>query len=170
MQMNSGTPNQTMQGNLRLLDTRLCRVCEQEKPYSDMVKSKAFSCGMDTICLKCSRDRVKLWRKENPEKLLKQVQREYGKPYTINKHLRSKYGITHVEYDLMLDSQKGACKICNVHQINLSKRLSVDHCHSTGKIRGLLCSQCNSMLGYAKDKTDLLEKAIGYLKEHNGTS
>ena len=168
--MTSGQPAQTMQGNQWSPATRKCRSCLEEKPYVEMVKSKAFSCGIDTICLDCSRNRVKVWRKKNPDKLLKQVQREYGKPYTINKHLRSKYGITHIEYDTMYELQQGCCKICATPQSLLSKRLSVDHCHITGKVRGLLCTHCNSMLGYAKDKTELLEKAIGYLKENNGSS
>jgi len=159
-----------MQGSHLQQVTRKCRVCSLLKPYSEMVKNKGFSCGVDTICLECSRERVKLWRKENPEKRAKQMKKEAGKPYTINKHLRSKYGITHIEYNEMFIAQKGCCTICGLHQSNFTRRLSVDHCHTTGKIRALLCSHCNSMIGYAKDDTNILNSAIEYLKEYNGTN
>lgn len=156
-------------GNLVLQVTRKCRVCSEEKSYPSMVKNKGFSCGVDTICLDCSRSRVKEWRKQNPDKRAIQVKRENGKKYTINKHLWSKYGITHIEYDQMLFAQDGLCKICKRHHTEFSKRLSVDHCHTTGKIRGLLCSSCNLVLGFAQDDVETLSQAIKYLKEHNGT-
>ena len=160
---------QPTQDNPQQLAIRICRICGESKPYSEMVKNKVFSCGIDTICLVCSRNKVKVWRKENPEKRAEQVKREIGKTYTINKHLRSKYGIDHAQYNELLVKQKESCKICGIHHSLLSKRMAVDHCHETGKIRGLLCSSCNSILGYAYDNTNTLEKAIQYLKDSNDT-
>ena len=90
--------------------------------------------------------------------------REYRKrqPQRVkNTYLKKMFGITIQDYDEMLESQNGGCKICGGK--DKSFRLAVDHCHGTGKIRGLLCSKCNRGIGCFKDSTDLLRKAIEYL-------
>ena len=73
-----------------------------------------------------------------------------------------KYGITYAEYNLMLRKQHYKCKICKIPEGK--KALSVDHNHITGKVRGLLCNNCNSLLGYAKDNPIILQLAIDYLE------
>ena len=79
--------------------------------------------------------------------------------------LLSKYGLTLEAYDALLQAQGGKCKICREPPMgNLGRPLTVDHDHQTGRIRGLLCVSCNSMLGMAKDNTTTLLKAIQYLK------
>lgn len=62
-------------------------------------------------------------------------------------------------------SQSGLCKICS--RDNGNKRLSVDHCHSTGKVRGLLCGKCNTAIGFFKDDASLIKNAIEYIKNFN---
>lgn len=151
-----------------ILATRQCRVCLQNKEQHYFVKNKSFRSGIDTICLECSRQKVKEWRKNNPEKRKEQLKREYGKPYNHNKALKATYGITRDQYLELFNAQQGCCKICGKHQIEFKRRLSVDHCHITSKIRGLLCHYCNALLGYAKDNIKVLENAIEYLKETNG--
>lgn len=74
------------------------------------------------------------------------------------------YHITIEKYDEMFDSQDGNCGICRKNQKELRRRLSVDHNHESGRIRGLLCDNCNPGLGYYRDSIFLLEKAIEYLK------
>ena len=145
-----------------------CRLCLQEKELDFFVKSKAFSSGYDTVCLDCSRQKVKEWRKNNPEKRKLQLQKESGKDYNHNKHLKKKYNITRKEYLEMFTAQGGNCAICLTNQIEFEKRLFVDHCHTTGKIRQLLCSSCNSVLGFAKENPTILQNAINYIKKHNG--
>ncbi len=78
--------------------------------------------------------------------------------------LKRFYGINVDEYNELFNQQNGKCKICGRHQSELKKSLSVDHNHLTGNIRGLLCNQCNLILGNANDKIIVLEKAIEYLK------
>ena len=146
-----------------------CRTCLVDKDQNLFVKSKTFKSGFDTVCLDCSRAKVKTWRAKNPEKRKVQLQRESKKDYNHNKHLKATYNITRQEYMEMYTAQGGACAICSKHQTEFNKRLSVDHCHNTGRIRALLCTHCNSMLGDAKDKIELLQAAITYLEEHNGT-
>lgn len=83
--------------------------------------------------------------------------------------LRKQYGITAEDYARMRADQGGVCAICGNGQSHNVKngapaRLCVDHCHTTGKVRGLLCVSCNRMLGYARDDPKLLRGAIGYLR------
>jgi len=64
----------------------------------------------------------------------------------------------------MLEEQEHKCAICLTSDVDLEKLLAVDHCHTTGKVRGLLCSNCNLALGNFKDNITNLEQAIKYLK------
>lgn len=68
------------------------------------------------------------------------------------------------DYENMFNEQEGKCAICKRHQSEFKKRLVVDHNHKTGKIRGLLCSPCNRMLGQVGDSFTILRNAIEYLK------
>ena len=80
------------------------------------------------------------------------------------------YGITLEELDTLYEEQEHSCKLCGVHVSELEgkkTKLCVDHCHTTGKVRGLLCAKCNSVLGLANDSPAILQKAIDYLKDHS---
>jgi len=83
--------------------------------------------------------------------------------------LKKLFNLTYDEYLLMLKTQHNLCLICNNPEKDIDKRtglvraLSVDHCHNTGKVRGLLCSTCNLGLGYFKDSPSLLKRAIKYI-------
>ena len=83
--------------------------------------------------------------------------------------LHRKFGLTVKQYELMLKSQNGVCAICNQpetrkHKNDKIQPLSIDHNHKTNKVRGLLCTRCNSAIGYFKDDPELLEKAALYLR------
>jgi hypothetical protein len=83
-------------------------------------------------------------------------------------YLKREYGLTKEDYLEMLKFQNGVCAICcNPEK---KKRLAVDHCHNTGKIRGLLCTRCNTSIGRFNDDVELLQKAIDYLKTHDNTN
>lgn len=88
-------------------------------------------------------------------------------------NLRLKYGLSAVQFETMLEAQKDACAICELPETRSNGRddrkssLAVDHDHKTGKVRGLLCSTCNTSLGGFKDDPKLLSKAIEYLKHHS---
>lgn len=102
-------------------------------------------------------------RHANPE-LIRSKWRAASKKYESkdrrrNKTLRS-YGLTETVYNAMLDDQGGRCLICNE-----KLTLVVDHDHSTGRIRGLLCNMCNVGLGCFKDDVDKLTAAIVYLQQ-----
>jgi hypothetical protein len=78
------------------------------------------------------------------------------------KHLQQRYGLSQEEYEELKERQKSKCAICGRKQSG--KRLSVDHCHSTGLVRGLLCNKCNAALGLLDDYPDRLRCAIRYLE------
>lgn len=100
------------------------------------------------------RERSKKWKLKNKEKIRDQ-------------NLRRMYGITSEDYNNLLKSQDNSCKICLIPTEDLNRKLVVDHCHKTGKIRGLLCMNCNKSLGLLKDSTNTVENMLNYLKIHN---
>lgn len=78
-----------------------------------------------------------------------------------NTILKNKYGITIDEYKEILKKQGGVCAICKKSETK--RNLSVDHCHKTGKIRGLLCKKCNSGIGLLCDSKEIVSSALIYL-------
>lgn len=90
------------------------------------------------------------------------------KKHSPNTHLERSYGITLEEKVSMLDSQKGYCAICGT-QLDRSQPSTfvVDHCHTTGNLRGILCNPCNLLLGHARDNQQILLNAIQYLKSNS---
>ena len=110
--------------------------------------------------------RKKAYRLENLEKIMK-YQKQYqldNKKERVRRDLKKVYGITEDDYNKMYITQNGKCAICGIHQNNLKRRLSVDHDHINGRVRGLLCHHCNTILGMAKDDSEILESALIYLK------
>ena len=86
--------------------------------------------------------------------------------------LRKKFGILYDEYSQMIHDQENKCAICGNPETHMRngrvKELAIDHCHETGKVRGLLCSDCNTGIGKLKDDPKILRKAAEYLEKHSG--
>lgn len=78
--------------------------------------------------------------------------------------LKREYNITPEEYENILQAQQNCCAICKKSQEQFSKKLHIDHCHTTGKVRGLLCNACNLCIGKAEDSITILQNAVDYLK------
>lgn len=110
-------------------------------------------------------DKVKKWIKDNPEKYNKRLKNWVYHNSDKRKSivLKNEYGITLDDYNIMFENQKGCCAICNKHQSQLKRKLHVDHCHDSDKVRGLLCQHCNTALGLIKDDVQALYRAIKYL-------
>lgn len=82
-------------------------------------------------------------------------------------YLQRRYGITYAERDAMLSAQGGVCAICAADNPQKGGQdWAVDHCHSTGNVRGILCHPCNVALGLMRDNVTTLSNAIDYLKKH----
>lgn len=77
--------------------------------------------------------------------------------------LKYKYNITPEEYARLRAKQADSCAICGRHESELRVSLNLDHCHSTGRFRGLLCGNCNRALGLFGDNPQLLQRAVKYL-------
>jgi len=77
--------------------------------------------------------------------------------------LARRYGLSISEYTAMFKAQNGRCAICAVDHRLLKRRLAVDHDHKTGRVRGLLCSSCNTGLGHFKHSLGVVETALNYL-------
>jgi NMD protein affecting ribosome stability and mRNA decay len=114
---------------------------------------------------------ARAYRKANPEKN-KKWQQDYRERYPEKirkKHLRRKYGIDQEIYKIMLEAQKGLCHICGKPETRKLKEtlasLAVDHCHTTRRIRKLLCHCCNVVLGLVKENPLVLRRAAQYLEE-----
>ena len=130
-------------GRLESENTKYCSKCKIVKPLFEFnIKSNGRKLAQ-SHCIECD-------NKKNKE----------------NGIFRD-FGITLKDYDKMLEKQNGGCKICGTKEIGHKRqgRFCVDHNHKTGKIRGLLCTNCNRLLGAAKDDIEILTKAITYLTE-----
>jgi hypothetical protein len=130
-----------------------------EKPLDEYYTHKRTRDGKGSWCKKCLMAKTAEKRKDP-------VQKELWKEYGRRSLLKHRYGITTDDYDTMLVEQNGVCAICKVNTAGgrgSESKLAVDHDHTTGKVRGLLCGMCNQGIGMFKDDVFLLEKAINYL-------
>ena len=80
----------------------------------------------------------------------------------MRKYKLKEYGLTQDDYDDLLKKQDGRCGICEFKV--LDKKLVVDHCHLTGRVRGLLCTKCNVAIGLLRDDPELVKAALRYLE------
>lgn len=131
-----------------------CPVCKEVKLFSHYHGDKLRRHGVYPRCKQCrtAKNKEKYW--EDPKR-------------SKNKNLLRRYGITLQQYEEMHSRQQGRCALCNRHETEVGKRrLAVDHCHRTNKIRALLCGECNMGLGKFHDSQETLKKAINYLKEN----
>lgn len=131
---------------------RTCKCCGETKEITQFKKAGG---GRHRTCLTCFAKH----RRENKRQNLS----------WRDVHLRRRYNITEQEYNEMVEEQSNLCAICGQPEKNGYKGrtdLCVDHNHSTGKVRGLLCNHCNRGIGLLGENTSTLENAINYLREH----
>lgn len=160
-------------------DLRTCRKCEEEKPLSEFTKNRTLPSGRTNECKKCTNVYARKRREENPE--VAQKIRDAGARWRAanpdadkQKYLMRRFNITIQEYRDLLEAQNGVCAICGEPESVVRRAksgqemLAVDHCHETGKIRGLLCFKCNTGIGALGDSVEGLERALAYLRGSDG--
>ncbi len=147
-----------------MLKIKACSGCKKLKPIADFYKSKTQPSGYQSYCKKCNLDNLnRIYPLQNIEKRRKNSRKIM---------LKSKYGLTLEQYENMLNSQGGVCAICSKPETSHSNKkgpvdsLRVDHCHKTGKVRGLLCSECNFGISKFDDSLGLMCLALAYLLKY----
>lgn len=165
-----------------------CTKCKEVKPLSEFYNKSSSKDGKLWNCKKCIsiykkeqyqknpevmiartkkyneenkekvRSRAKEWRKKNEQKC---------KVISKRAHLKAYYGITPTEFNLMIKAQDNKCKICGIvfNPSDFTTKAHVDHDHSNGKVRGLLCAHCNRGIGCFGDNVTFMENAIKYLQD-----
>lgn len=140
---------------------KTCKVCKQELELFDFPLARKRNDGSYNYRPTCKRCTTK----QNLDTYHNKGGKEKQKARSF-KHNLKRYGITPEDYAKLLEAQKGVCGICTTDvplRARASYNLFVDHDHQTGKVRGLLCHNCNAGLGHFKDDTELLSKATEYL-------
>ena len=132
---------------------KMCTKCKKNKAKSEFYvnNDKRYKARLLSHCKECVANTWREWYKKNPD-----VRRE--------QHLIKKYNMTLAEYDSLLLSQDGLCKICRTNTPGGNGRFHVDHDHKNGKVRGILCNKCNTGLGNFMDSIDILSAALLYLE------
>lgn len=140
------------------LTHKTCRCCKLDKPINEIAWTNKSKNHISNICRKCKNRLQQEKRNQNPIKERLRKVREFK--------------ITEEQYKEMFISQNNNCAICNNPEIALTnkgdriKNLAIDHCHTTNKVRGLLCGNCNHTLGKVKDNIEILKSMINYLEKH----
>ena len=170
----------------READPKRCIKCGEEKPLSEFGFHNREKGQHRNMCKLCHAEWTRKynktprgkevredWQEKNVEKIAAYkelyrndpVKRKASKAYHRKRRLMQEFGITPKEYDGLLKDQGGKCAICGaIDSDSTGRRLAVDHDHVTGKVRGLLCHNCNVGIGNFKDDPNLLRKAIKYLE------
>lgn len=162
----------------RLSESVPCLSCASPVPYR--AGSKSIRCQPCALIrrkerrkerywehVEANREAARRWNAENPDKK-KAASRQYYVSFWSKQRLAKEYGITLEQWSEMAESQGWACAICDGPPTGKGAQavLNVDHDHVTGKVRQLLCSDCNRLLGCAKEDIGILQSAILYLEKH----
>ena len=154
-----------------LPDAKPCKKCGALKPLDMFPKQRRGLYGRASQCASCQNEARRKRHALAPGKHAA-YQREYirrNPDAHTSRKLKAAYGITLADYNRLLAQQQGKCAICgNAHvpgnTARNGKRLHVDHCHESGRVRGLLCSNCNLGIGNLQHDETILLKAIEYLR------
>ena len=166
---------------------KTCTKCGSNGPF---YKDKSTKDGLTYTCRNCIRNRADEWVAKNPEQVKHnhdawvtahpESTKEYltrhiendSKAYSAKRavylrrsRLKTKYGITEAEWDIVFKEQNGLCCICLCNLPTNKSKCATDHDHESGKRRGILCMPCNLALGGFKDNSILLRHAVDYLEE-----
>lgn len=136
------------------MNLKTCSKCQESKPLTEFYARTVSVDGFQNSCKVCQKHHSKTYAQQNPDQVRKWKLKAY-------------YQLEPGDYEQMLKAQNGRCAICQTSTPGgRFNRFNVDHNHATGKVRGLLCGNCNRGLGYLKDNESILLKAALYLSNH----
>lgn len=156
-------PRETLPGG-----QKRCQHCKEIKTPAEFFADASYHDGLSRRCKPCAiaghdvwrlknmdkaREHSKKWRRDNPE-----ASRDHGR--------KARYGIPAGTYEQMLAAQNGRCAICHTNIPGGRGEFKIDHNHDTGKVRGLLCNNCNVGLGHFKSNEGFLLEAVEYLRRN----
>lgn len=127
---------------------KTCSCCGVEKGVADFYPHKNTKDKLRAKCKQCTSLENKNWAVNNPDK-------------KKNAHYRTTYGLSYEEVLLKHKVVDNKCEVCNEEK----ELLAVDHCHTSGKVRGMLCTRCNLLLGKIEENKDIIFKLFKYLDE-----
>jgi hypothetical protein len=186
-----GKFKRTVRAEVREADPKKCIKCGMVKPLSEFTFHNRTKGQHRNFCHDCEKEMIKTYHKSdkgkekgkewydaNQDKI--QAYKEFyksspehrakSKAYHKKKWLSDKYGLTLEQYEGMLEKQGYCCAICKNGRPDVKGKKTmfhVDHDHTTGKVRGLLCHNCNVSIGLMKDSPHVLRQAAEYLETHN---
>lgn len=134
---------------------------ENERARAKTPEARAKLAAKQRAYREAHAEYMRLWRHQNPE-AAREVERRRKLTHAYLRRRCEKYGITPEQYLAMAATQRGLCAICK-EEPSQSEPLCVDHCHTTGAVRGLLCKLCNLALGNFRDDVGRIQAALIYM-------
>lgn len=144
-------------------EMRICSKCKETKLLEDFAKRSGSSSvhnKIRSICRQCYQLHARTWPSRRSE--AKRIANKNRKK--VYRHHIKVQGVGHERFQAMLDAQNGVCAVCG--NTNGKRQLCVDHCHATGKVRGLLCGNCNLALGNLKDDPQRIANLLAYILKY----
>lgn len=147
--------------------TKVCSLCKEELPAT----LDYFTLNQDRLrsrCKICHNTMRTLYRFKNKDKVNRRERRRKTTYSRYTAMIYTIYRLREEDVVFLMDNQKGCCAICGKSLVNpiwSKSDMHIDHCHTTGNVRGLLCGKCNWLLGVAKEDPSVLESAVQYVKE-----
>jgi hypothetical protein len=132
---------------------KTCTKCGETKALTEFYKRKDRPSGVNSHCKVCQKKMMTARYNKDPE-------------YVADLQAARRYGITLKDVQDMREAAQGVCQCCGRTDTNKYKRLVIDHCHRTGKVRGLICQRCNSILGYCDDNILTLQNLVEYISSN----
>lgn len=142
------------------MSMKTCNICGETKPLDAFSVLKKGALGCHPACKTCRNLQAKNYYVAKHDEIL-EIKRERRKRTGADR--RYSYGLSPEQYKAMVEAQGGRCAICG--HLPTDGMLRVDHCHTAGEIRGLLCRHCNLALGNMRDDVSRLRRAIAYLEK-----
>lgn len=143
------------------MSSKVCTYCKIEKDVSEYAKDSRTKLGVTSRCLRCHY-KIAKEKYHNDEEYRKKTNQS-----NRNNTLLKRYGIDVSQFEAMIEEQGNSCLVCKIQfdKSSSSQKPNIDHCHRTGKVRGILCTLCNAGLGSFRDSQMFLYSAITYLKD-----
>ena len=142
-----------------------CSMCKRTLPRENYSPKRNSATIIAKRCNECRAKPAVTWNERNPDRVKRATARFVAAGKARVGRLKARYGMSQSDYDAMLAAQGGKCAICGTTTPGgRFTPFQIDHCHDSGKVRGLLCTNCNRALGYFGDDPDRIMAAARYLR------